>query len=691
MRGNNDFYIGNILQSDEVIGFGKITGKKVAESRDKQTIRTIFSTKNDRIVIQKFGEIAIKITVNEEKISKALTVNQDSVKIRELNEKYTLLFPEEGEYFNVKILRGKKDILGSYATSEQLEFLDMGPELYEMFSYDSEKKNTVISFKIPTEYGIYGLGENFTTLNKRGRVIYTFPHDNYCLRGDDLYKGVPFFTTNAGFGIVFPHYFPIKFDFGSTLDGLIRMTVPAESFSFYILLGEFREIIDTYCSIFGAPNMPPEWSFGLWVSRWAGIGYQSLDEVSDMLDKFSKEKIPMDVVSMDPQWLEDYVPGVTQACSFKWDHNKFRSDNTLGKFLHERGKKLCLWINPYVNLNAENREEILTCLLKDKDGKIAKVPNQDKKPNKPPRGMFDFTRAECRDIYSNLVADLLNRSAADAVMSDFGETVPPEALDSEGNVGYLIRNKVGDLYQISAFEGVKYSKGNGIVWGRSGSIISHNCPIQWGGDSNSTWEGMKTAFRGLLSASMSGTFFSSFDTGGFAGKPDTDLYIRWAQLGSLMSHFKIHGNTPREPWFFGEDATNLFAKAVRFRYSLLPFLIKDFRSCINSRLPLVRPLVFDYPHDPVLRDLDSEFILGTSIIVAPIMNPSSTVKIYLPNGEWLDFKTKETHMGPIWIEKKLSLEEVPIYVKKGTSIPVYSGDMSNVEDTLQKPLNCIDF
>lgn len=160
-----------------------------------------------------------------------------------------------------------------------------------------------------------------------GTKIITFPTDNLHLRAENVYKGIPFFWCNAGIGLLVNTYYPVKMDFESTIEGLITITVPISEVEFILYLGKSKEILKEFFNIAGKPEMTPEWSFGLWVSRWAGIGWKNMNEVRELVENFEKYNIPFDVLIMDPQWLEGYIGGVTQACEFEWSRtlNQMRS------------------------------------------------------------------------------------------------------------------------------------------------------------------------------------------------------------------------------------------------------------------------------------------------------------------------------------------------------------------------------
>jgi alpha-D-xyloside xylohydrolase len=679
MKNLVDFDISLAFKERNYKGIGNIS-----EIR-KENRKLLFRTEGHEVEIEEFANYAVKFTLDPTGLNYNLLVPHKNPNKSERINKYEIKYPNEGKKFQISLSNDEETILTPYAPGDQLGFINFGDELYEMFSVDENSGFTTISLRIPTQYGIYGLGESFTTLNKRGKTIYTFPTDNYCLSTNQVYKGIPFFLTNAGFGIVFPHYEPIKFDFGETMDGLILITIPAKSPSFYLIFGTPEEILSSFVGMFGEHPMPPQWSFGLWWSRWVGIGPMSLKEVQSYVKKFNQTEIPLDVVVIDPQWLKDYVAGVTQACSFDWDHDKFQTDDEVGNYLQKEGKKLALWINPYLDFKGTGYEKLKHCLLKKKDGKIALVSNQDQNPNKPDRGMVDFTREECTDIWVSLLVDLIKRSNANTVISDFGETVPLEATDQSGTQGFILRNKLGDLYQLAAFEGVRKATGEGMIWGRSGSLRSQNLPTKWGGDSNSTWEGMKTALRGALSASLSGSIFSAFDIGGFAGKPDKTLFLRWAAAETLFSYFKLQGTTEREPWAYDDDTVEKFRELAELRYSLMPYIVSEARKSVKSGIPLSRPLVLDFPYDNNVLNLDDEFMLGSSILVAPILNEDGRRMVYLPEGIWVYYYNGETFEGNKWILKEEGLNRVPFFIRKGSTLEFADGKGKDVKSYLMLP------
>jgi len=182
---------------------------------------------------------------------------------------------------------------------------------------------------------------------------------------------------------------------------------------------------------------------------------------------------------------------------------------------------------------------------------------------------------------------------------------------------------------------------------------------------------MANQLRAALSIGLSGIPFYSHDIGGFAGQPDAELYVRWAQFGLFSSHSRCHGTTPREPWEFGEQAEAIFRRYAKLRYRLLPYIYSTGVQAARTGLPVVRALVLKYSHDPNVRHLDSEYLFGDNFLVAPVLERGARRRmVYLPVGEWVDYWSREVHEGPIWLNYPAPLEILPLFVRRGAIIPM---------------------
>jgi len=227
------------------------------------------------------------------------------------------------------------------------------------------------------------------------------------------------------------------------------------------------------------------------------------------------------------------------------------------------------------------------------------------------------------------------------------------------------------LYNKAVFEAVeKYSNGRGIVWARSAWAGSQRYPIHWAGDQLCNFPSLACTLWGGLSLGLSGVPFWSHDIGGFKGEPSPELYIRWAQFGLLSSHSRCHGTTPREPWEFGEEALCIFRFYAKLRYRLIPYLYSYAHVASRTGLPLMRAMVLEYQDDPNTYHLGLQYLLGRELLVAPIYDKSSERHVYLPEGKWIDYWTKEEYKGPITIRYKAPLDVIPLFVEGDSIIPL---------------------
>jgi alpha-D-xyloside xylohydrolase len=182
---------------------------------------------------------------------------------------------------------------------------------------------------------------------------------------------------------------------------------------------------------------------------------------------------------------------------------------------------------------------------------------------------------------------------------------------------------------------------------------------------------MANQLRAALSIGLSGIPFYSHDIGGFFGRPDPELYVRWAQFGLFSSHSRCHGTTPREPWEFGQEAEVIFRRYAKLRYRLLPYIYSTAVQAARTGLPVVRALVLKYPNDPNVRHLDSQYLFGDHFLVAPVLERGARRRLlYLPVGEWVDYWSRETYEGPGWLNYPAPLEILPLFIRRGAVVPM---------------------
>ena len=529
-----------------------------------------------------------------------------------------------------------------------------------------------LTASLTPDEALFGLGEHFGTLDRRGQAFASWTVDAFGVRSDRAYKNVPLLLSSRGYAVFFDMTAPIYYELGQASVAAWQATARAAYLRFYLILGDgIAPLIREYQRLTGAAAVPPDWSFGFWISRW---GYKNRDEVMAVARRMRQERVPCDVIHIDPYWMR-YHEG--HHGDLEWDESAFPDPKGMIDELKALGFKVSLWESPYVPLDSEmaaegQRRGYLLTSRKSASGKastaLALVQGFAK-----PSAAVDFTNPDAVAWFKDKNRKLLEMGVA-VMKTDFAEDLPSDAVAHDGTPAEELHNLYPLLYQRAVFETTRDVHGYGLIWGRSGYAGSQRNPVHWGGDPACTFNDMAASLRGALSWILSGAAFASFDIGGFFGvptltdPPSPELYIRWAQMGLLFSHARAHGHTaPREPWAYGEPALTIFRRYAQLRYRLLPYLYSAARRAIDG-IPLVRPLVYDHSSDLTSHHVDDQYFLGPDLLVAPMFQPSGSRHVYLPQGSWWDYWTDRRFEGARWIEYEADLETMPLFVRSGAVI-----------------------
>ncbi|HXR65009.1 MAG TPA: TIM-barrel domain-containing protein, partial [Ktedonobacteraceae bacterium] len=284
-------------------------------------------------------------------------------------------------------------------------------------------------------------------------------------------------------------------------------------------------------------------------------------------------------------------------------------------------------------------------------------------------GIIDFTHPEAVAWFKKMLREPL-RIGVDVFKTDFGEGIPTDALNYAGIKGERFHNLYPLLYNDAVAEVTEEVTGHsGLTWGRATYAGGQRHAAQWGGDVNCTFSGMAATLRGGLSMAACGHPFWSHDVGGFTGHPTNELYIRWAQFGLFSPLVRAHGNSTRLPWEFGPQALEVFRRYANLRYRLLPYLYTYACIAAQTSLPILRPMVLEFPDDPATYTMDLQYMFGSELLVAPVFNERGERSIYLPAGRWINFWTHELLNGSRSISVREPLEVLPLYVSANALIP----------------------
>jgi alpha-D-xyloside xylohydrolase len=502
---------------------------------------------------------------------------------------------------------------------------------------------------------IFGCGESFTALDKRGQKVVLWTDDANGVENPGMYKPVPFFLSSRGYGMFIHTTAPITCDFGNAFSGVNSLLVGDDELDLFIFLGSPREILDEYTKLTGKSPMPPLWSFGLWMSRCT---YSREDQVREIAAKLRDNRIPCDVLHLDTGWFE-----TDWRCDYQFSTSRFKDPQKMIADLKKDGFHISLWQLPYFVPKNTLFPELVDKGLVVRDPKNG-LPYED--------AVLDFSNPATVDWYQGKLANLLKLGVG-AIKVDFGEAAPNNGLYASGRSGFYEHNLYPLRYNKAVADITKKTGGENIIWARSAWAGSQRYPIHWGGDAESTDSGMAAELRGGLSFGLSGFSFWSHDVGGFTANSvatmNKNLFARWLVFGMFASHSRCHGIAPKEPWEYGSAFMDEFRRIDELKYRLMPYVYAQAKDCSERGLPMLRALFIDYPNDPGSWLIDDEYLFGSDILVAPLLHENATGReVYLPPGNWIDYQSGAVYGGG-W--HRVEAGQIPsvIFVRDGTALP----------------------
>lgn len=537
---------------------------------------------------------------------------------------------------------------------------------------DSQPQRATCAFHAQPGECFYGTGERFAKMDLSGRTLQLYNQDGQGVNNRRTYKNIPFYLSSEGYGLFLHTTYFAKFSLADHSTRSAQLLVDEPVIDCFVIGGDTPErILYGYRQLTGFPAMPPLWSFGTWMSR---MTYFSADEVNEICDRMRAEGYPCDVIHLDTGWFKtDWL------CEWKFNEQRFPDPKGFIQRLKQQGYRVSLWQLPYISYDAAQYKEA------SENHYISQSPNKIQGASnfsvQDYAGTIDFTYDKATEWYKGLLKSLLDMGVA-CIKTDFGEDIHMDAKYHRGTPRE-IRNIYSLLYQKAAYEITKEVTGQGIVWARSAWAGCQRYPLHWGGDSASSWDGMAGSLKGGLHFGLSGFGFWSHDVPGFHSVPNfmntrlsDDVYVRWTQFGVFSSHLRYHGSFKREPWHYPAIAP-IVKKWLQLRYRLIPYIVKQAEKTTQTGYPMLRAMYLMYPDDLVCRHLDSQYFFGDDFLVAPVMNSENKATVYLPEGRWVNFFTKEVFEGPLWLKDiTVPLEEMPVYVRQGASIPMYPEDVA---------------
>lgn len=511
---------------------------------------------------------------------------------------------------------------------------------------------------------IYGLGERFTPFVRNGQVVDIWNEDGGT-SSEISYKNIPFYLSSRNYGVLVNDAGPVSFEVCSEAVTKVQFSVPGQRLDFVVIGAPDRKgVLERYTALAGRPALPPAWTFGLWLTSSFTTSYDE-KTVMSFVDGMAERDIPLRVFHFDCFWMRE-----NEWCGFEWDRAMFPDVEGLLRRLHEKGLKVCVWINPYLGQKSAVFDEAA------EKGYLLKKPNGDIWQWdlwQAGLAVVDFTNPEAVAWYQDNLRRLMAQGV-DCFKTDFGERIPTDVVYWDGSDPERMHNYYTYLYNKAVFEVIEEVKGRGeaVLFARSATVGGQKYPVHWGGDCNSTYVSMAESLRGGLGLCLSGFGFWSHDIGGFEGTAPADLYKRWLAFGLLSSHSRLHGsNSYRVPWLFGEEAVEVCRFFSKLKNRLMPYLYGQAAETACTGVPMMRAMLLEF-EDPGCEDLDRQYMLGDALLVAPVMRENGSVDYYLPAGTWTHLLSGETVQGGGWRRDTYDFFSLPLFVRENTVLPLGS-------------------
>ena len=512
---------------------------------------------------------------------------------------------------------------------------------------------------------VYGLGERFTAFVKNGQVVDIWNEDGGTST-DQSYKNIPFYISNKGYGVFVNHTEKVSFEVATEAVTKVEFSVPGESLDYFFFNGpDLKDVLRRYTDLTGKPALPPAWTFGLWLSTSFTTNYDE-KTVMSFIDGMLDRGIPLKVFHFDCFWMKDF-----HWTDFLWDERVFPDPEGMLSRMKAKGLKICVWINPYIAQESVMFDEGMEggYFLKRPDGSVWQWDMW-----QPGMAIVDFTNPEAKKWYQKKLEALVDMGV-DCFKTDFGERIPTDCVYYDKKNPEKMHNYYTYLYNEAVFEVLEKKKGKdeAVLFARSATAGGQKFPVHWGGDCWSDYESMEESLRGGLSLQLSGFGFWSHDIGGFENTSTADVYKRWCAFGLLSSHSRLHGSTSyRVPWAYDDEAVDVLRSFVRLKARLMPYLWKTALTAHNEGIPSMRAMVLSYTNDKMCNYLDKQYMLGDSLLVAPIFNDEGIGEYYLPkeNGIWTDFFTGRQQEGGDWYTRTYAYTEIPLMVRPNTVLPL---------------------
>lgn len=552
-----------------------------------------------------------------------------------------------------------------------------GHELSEQTQY-----KVYVAKQMKQDMHFYGFGERPGSLNKKECHYINWNTDNPAPHGEtflSLYKSVPFFiamNNEKSFGIFFNNHFKSYFDMGRDNSKYYYFAAENGNLDYYFIYGpKVSKVLEGYTYITGRVNLPQIWTLGYQQSRWS---YESEDRIMEIANRFRAEEIPCDVIYLDIDYMDGYRV-------FTWDKKRFKDPKAMINKLNSMGFKVVTIIDPGV------KKEVGYKIYDEgsKFGFFAEDENGNEYVNRVWAGESvypDFLDVRVREWWARN-QKIMTSYGVSGIWNDMNEPasfngpLPDNVYFNNDGIRTdhkEAHNIYGHMMCMATYEGLKSeTQKRPFVLTRACFSGTQRYSAVWTGDNQSTWEHLKMSVPMLLNLGLSEFAICGADVGGFGHDCTGELLSRWVELGAFTPFFRNHsalGTRDQEPWAFDEVTKNINKKYIELRYKLIPYFYDLFKICEENGSPIMRPLLYNYQNDRKTYEISDEFLLGDSILVAPVLEKGVSKRmVYLPEGnKWIDYWTGEEYEGGQYIIKNTPIDTCLVFVRESAVIPTYT-------------------
>ena len=653
--------------------------KYISHSREGQDLKVV--TDNGLVEIIPYSDEIIEVRYHqsgkgENEPSEAAILNPEIVNPEVEDFEDFLIFKTNG----LKIIVNKNPFYLSFEYNNKII-------LEEEKGFFEREENSGLRFKISPDEKLYGLGERANAFNLVGSKynLYNRPKYGYEFGAKNLNYSIPLLVSSKKYLLLFDNYQKGYADIGETENGIVEWGAIGGLMKYFVVAGnDFKEIMSNYGKLTGTQPLPPLWALGNLQSRMA---YRTQFETDSIVSLMQENDFPLDAMILDFYWFGDSIMGTMGR--LKWYEPNWPEPKKMIASFKEKGVKTILITEPYILDSLDNFRiaDSLKILATDSIG------------NSYVNKGFYFGYGALIDIFKpeaqNWFWQQYQKQMLMGVAGWWGDLGEPENHPSDqihvNGTADEVHNIYGHYWHKMLFEKYRknYPERRLFNLNRAGFAGSQRYSIYpWTGDVSRSWGGLKAQTYLMLHMSLSGLPFIHSDAGGFAqGTKDEELYTRWLQMACFSPILRPHGSDiPSEAVYFNDTTQAIVRNFMKLRYSLLPYIYTAAAQAHIDGYPIVRPLFFEFPDDGNTYDIGNQYMFGESIMVVPIVEKGQgSTNIYLPEGfDWYDFWTNQKFEGGQWIEMKISLETIPIFIKSGSFIPmvkaVNSTDDFSLED-----------